>query len=151
MLQEYGLRQWLCKAVGEHHISRYVAQVDPYSCRQICRKIVLGCTVYNCNSGVDCDPDARDQWLWIGDHVRGSRDAELIQDMRHLWKSGAAFSEVVVFAIGRDLASGLLFSQSPVDRSSKSDDQSTCRFIVIRASSIVRIDRTSQCAFCFSS
>ena len=76
--------------------------------------------------------------------MRGDRDAELVQEMRDLGGSHAAYSEGAVFGIGRGLGSRLLFSRSPVDRSSEGDDQSTCRFIVIRASSIVRIDITSK-------
>ena len=80
-----------------------------------------------------------------------SRDAEIVQKMRDLGESHAAYSEGIVFGIGHGLGSRLLFSQSPVGHISKGDDHSTCRFIVIRASSIVRIDITSKCAFSLSS
>ena len=80
-----------------------------------------------------------------------SCDAELVQEMRDLCESRAAYSKGVVFGIGRGLGSRHLFSRSPVDHSSEGDDQSTCRLIVIRASSIVRIKITSKCTFCFSS
>jgi len=40
LLQEGGLRQWLCEAVGEHLSSRYVAQVDLSISSHICIKIV---------------------------------------------------------------------------------------------------------------
>jgi len=84
-------------------------------------------------------------------HVRDCRDAELVQEMRDLCESHAAYSKGIVCGIGRGLGSRLLFSRSPVDCSSEGDDQSTCRFIVIQASSIVRIDITSKCACSFSS
>src|SRR5882757_9216283 len=83
--------------------------------------------------------------------MRDSCDAELIQEMRDLCKSHAADSKGIVFSIGRGLGSRTLFSQSPVDRSSEGDDQSTSRFIVIWASSIVRINITSKCTFFFFS
>jgi len=47
-----------------------------------------------------------------------SRDAELIQEMRDLCESHATYSKGIVFGIGRGLGSRLLFSRSPVDRSS---------------------------------
>jgi len=81
--------------------------------------------------------------------VRNSRDAELVQEMRDLCESHAAYSKGIVFGISRRLGSQLLLSRSPVDCSSEGDDQSTSRFIVIRASSIVGIDITSRCAFSF--
>ena len=81
--------------------------------------------------------------------MRDSRDAELVQEMRDLCESHTAYSKGIVFGIGRGLGSRLLFSRLPVDRSSEGDDQSTCRFIVIWASSIVRIDITSKSAFSF--
>ena len=83
--------------------------------------------------------------------MRDRRDAELVQEMRDLRDSHAAYSKGIVFGMGRGLGSRLPFSRSPVDCSSAGDDQSTCRFIVIRASSIDRIDLTSKCAFSFSS
>ena len=82
--------------------------------------------------------------------MRDSRDAELVQEMHDLCESHAAYSKGIVFSIGRGLGSRLPLCRSPVNRSSEGDDQSTCQFIVIRASSIVRIDITSQCAFSFS-
>ena len=133
LLPEGGLWQWLCEAVCEHLSSRYVAQVDLSSSSHICSKIVLGRKVCNSNSAVDCVLDARDQWLWVGEHVRDSRDAELVHEMRDLCESHAAYFEGIVFGIGRGLGCLLLFSQFPVDRSSEGDDQSTCRFIVIRS------------------
>ena len=81
--------------------------------------------------------------------MRDSRDAELVQEMSDLCESHAAYSKAIVFGIGRGLGSRLLFSRSAVNRSSEGDDQSTRRFIVIRASSIVRIDITSKCAVSF--
>ena len=83
--------------------------------------------------------------------MRDSRDAELIQGMRDLCEFHAAYSKGIVFGIGRGVGSRLLFSRSPVDRSSEGDDQSACRFIVIWASSIVRIDIASKCAISFPS
>jgi len=83
--------------------------------------------------------------------VRDSWDAKLVQEMRDLCESHAAYSKRIVFGIGRGLGSRLLFSRSPVDRSSEGDDQSPCLCIVIRASSIVRIDITSKCSCFFSS
>jgi len=61
LLQEGGLWQWLCEAVGEHLSSRYVAQVDFSISSHICRKIVLGRNVCNCRSAVDFVLHARDQ------------------------------------------------------------------------------------------
>ena len=58
LLQEGGLRQWLCEAVGEHLSSRYVAQVNLSISPQICSKIVLGHNVCNCSSAVDSVLDA---------------------------------------------------------------------------------------------
>jgi len=151
LLQKGGLRQWLCEAVSDHLSSRYVAQFDLSIGSHICRKIVLGRNVCNCSSAVDSVLDARDQWLWIREHMRDSWDAELVQEMRDRCESYAAYSKGIVFGIGRGLGSGLLSSRSQVDRSSEGEDQSTFRFIVIWTSSIVQIDITSQCTFCFSS
>jgi hypothetical protein len=83
--------------------------------------------------------------------VRDSPDAELVQAMQYLGESPAANSKGIVFGIDRGLRCRQLFSRSPVDRSSERDDQSTCQSIVIRASSIVRNDITSKCAFTFTS
>jgi len=151
LLQEGGLRQWLCDGVGEHLSSRYVAQVNLSISGHICSKIVLGCNVCNCSSMVDSGLDGRNQSLWIGEHVRDSRDAKLIQEMRDLCESHAAYSEGTVFGIGCALGSRLRFPASPVDCSSEGDAQSTCQLIVIQASSIVQIDITSKCTFSFSS
>jgi hypothetical protein len=71
--------------------------------------------------------------------------------MRDLSESHAAYSKGIVFSIGRGLGSRLLLSGPPVNRSSEGDDQSTRQLIVIGASSIVRIDISSKCAFSFSS
>jgi len=68
--------------------------------------------------------------------MKDSQDAELYQEMRDLCESHAAYSKGIVFGIGRRLGSQLLFAHSPVERSSECDDRSTCRCIVIRASSI---------------
>ena len=89
--------------------------------------------------------------MWIGEHVRNNQDAELVQEMWDRCESHAAYSEGIVFSIIHGLDSRLLFSQSPVDCSSESDHQATCQFIVIQASSIVRIDITSKCAISSSS
>jgi len=83
--------------------------------------------------------------------VRDRRDAELVQEMRDLCESHAAYFKGIVFGIGRALGSKLLLSPTPFDRSSEGDDQYTSRFIVFRASSKVRINITSECAFSFSS
>ena len=61
LLQEGGLRQWLCEAVGEHLSSRSVAQVDLCISSHICSIILLGRNVCNCSSAVDSVLDARDQ------------------------------------------------------------------------------------------
>jgi len=151
LFQDVGFRQWLCEAVGEHLSSQYVAQVDLSISGHICSKIVLGRNVCNCIATVDSVLDAHDQRLWIGEYVSDRRHAELVQEMRDLCESHTAYSEGILFGIGRGLGSQLLFSRSPVDRSSEGDDQSTCWSIVIRASSILRIDITSKCAFSFSS
>jgi len=83
--------------------------------------------------------------------MRGSRDAELVQEIQHRCESHAAYSEGTVFGIGHGVGSWHLFSRSPIDRSSEGDDQSTCGFIVIWASSIIRNNITYKCAFSFSS
>jgi len=61
LLQEGGLRQWLCEAVSEHLSSRYIAQVDLSISIYICNMMVLRRNVCNCRSGVDPVYDARDQ------------------------------------------------------------------------------------------
>jgi len=147
LLHAGGLWQRLCEAVGQHLGSRYVTQVDLSIARYICCKIVRGCNVCNYSSTVDPVLDARDQWLWIREHMRDCRDAELVQEIQDLCESHAANSERIVFDIGRGQGNRLLVSQSPVDRSSEGDDQSTSWFIVLRVSSIVRIDITSRCIF----
>ena len=58
--------------------------------------------------------------------MRDRRDAELVQEMRDLGESHAAYSKGIVFGIGRGLGSLLLISRLPVDRSSDGADQSTC-------------------------
>jgi hypothetical protein len=83
--------------------------------------------------------------------VRDSRDDKLVQEVRDLCESHAAYSKGIVFGIGCGLGSRLRFSPPPDNRSSECDIQSTGRFIVIRASSIVQIGVTSKCAICFSS
>jgi len=151
LLQAGRLRHWLWEPVGEHLSSQYVAQVDLFISSHICSNIVLGCNECNCSSTVHSVLDARDQWLWIGEHVRDSWGAERIQEMRDLCESHAVYSEHVVFGNGRGLGSRLLFSWSAGDCSSEGDKQSTCPFIVMQASSIVRIDIIPKCAFSFSS
>jgi len=71
--------------------------------------------------------------------------------MGDLGESHAAYCKRIGFGISRGLGSQFLFSRSPVNHSSEGDDQSTSRCIVIRASTIVRIDVTSKSAFSFSS
>jgi hypothetical protein len=61
LLQEGGLRQWLCEAVGEYLSSQYVAQVDLSVSSHICSKIVLGWNMCNSSAAVDSVLDARDQ------------------------------------------------------------------------------------------
>jgi hypothetical protein len=61
LLQEGGLRQWLCEAVSEYLSSWDLAQVDLSIFCNICRKIVLGRNVCNCSSAVDSVLDACDQ------------------------------------------------------------------------------------------
>jgi len=104
LFQECELQQWLCGTVGEHLCSPYIAQVDLSISSHMCSKIVLGCNVCNCNSAVDSVLDAHTQWLWIGGHVRDSRDAKLIQEMRDLSVSHAADSKSIEFGIGHGLA-----------------------------------------------
>jgi len=77
------------------------------------------------------------------------RDAELTQVMWDLCETNAAYSKGIVFGMGHWLGSGLLFSQSTVNSSSEGDDCGSYGYVVIRASSIVRIDRTSKCSFSF--
>jgi len=151
LLQEGGLHQWLCETVGKYLSSQYIVQVDLSISRHICSKIVLGCNVCNCGSVVDSVLGDCDQWLWMREHMRDSQDAELDHEMQDLYEFYAAYSEGIVFGIGRGLGSRLLFSRSPVDRSSEGDDQSTHQFVLIRASSIVRIYITLKCAFSCSS
>jgi len=135
----------------EHLSSRYVAQVNLSVSSHICSRIVLGCNVCNCCSTVDSVLDARDQWLWIGEHMTDSWDPELVQMMQDLGESHAVYSEGIVFRISRGLGSQLLLSWTQVDRSSEGDDQSTCQLIVTRASSIVRMNITSKYTFFYSS
>jgi hypothetical protein len=82
--------------------------------------------------------------------VRDHRDAELVHEMRIWCESHLAYSQSIVFGISRGLCSRLLFSRSPVDRSSEGDHQSTCQIKVIWASGIVQSDITSKCTFYFS-
>ena len=70
--------------------------------------------------------------------------------MRNLGESHAGNSKGIVFGISGGQGSRLLFCQSQVDHSSEGDNQSACQFLAIRASSIVRIDITSNCAISFS-
>jgi len=151
LLQEVSLRQWLREAVGEHLSGRYIAQVDLSVSSHICSKIVLGRNVCICSSAVDSVLDTSDQWLCIREHMRDSRDAELVQEMRDLCESHTAYSKGIVFSIGGGLGSRLLLFWSPVNRSSEGDDQSTYWFLVIRASNIVWMNITSMCSFFFSS
>jgi hypothetical protein len=65
-------------------------------------------------------------------------------------ESHAAYSNGIVFGIGRGLGTRLLLSRSPVDPLSEHTDQSNCRFIVIKACSIVQINITFKCTFSFS-
>jgi len=83
--------------------------------------------------------------------VWGICDAELIQEMQDLCESHAAYTKGIVFGIGHGLGSRLLFCRCLVDRSSTGDDQSSCRFIVIGASSIVQINISTKCTFRFFS
>jgi len=149
--QETGLWERLCEAVSKHLSSEYIAHVNLSISRLICMKIVLGCDVCNCSSTVDSIFYACYQWPWIGEHMRDSRDADPVQEMWDLCESHAAYSKGILLGISCGLGSRLLFSRSPVDRSSQGDDQSTCGFIVIQASSIVRIDITFKCSISFSS
>jgi len=151
LLQEWRLRQWLFKAVGEHLSTLYVTQVNLSSSSHICSRIVLGRNVCNCGSVVGSFLDARDQWLWKREQMRDSQDGELVQEMRDQCQCYAEDSESIVFGIGCVLRSWLLFPGSSVRRSSEGGDLSTCWYIVIRASSKVRIDKTSRCAFSNSS
>jgi len=109
LLQEGGLWQWLCEAVGEHLNCRYVAQVDLSLSSHICSMIVLDCNVCNCSSVLDSVFDARDQWLWILEYVRDSRDAELVQEMRDLCESHSTYSKGIVFGTGVDWAVDFCF------------------------------------------
>jgi len=61
LLQEGGLQQWLCEAIGEHLSSRYVAQVDLSISSHICSKILLGRNVCNWSTAVDSVLDAGNQ------------------------------------------------------------------------------------------
>jgi len=71
--------------------------------------------------------------------------------MQELCESHAAYAYGVVSGVSCGLGSRLLISLSAVDHSSEGDDQPTCQFIVIRASTIVQIDIISKCAFSISS
>jgi len=149
--KEGGLWQWLGEAVGEHLSSRYVAQFDPSFSIHTCSKIVLGCNACNCSSAVHSVLDARGQWLWIGKHLRDSRHVELVHEMRDLCESHAAYSKGIVFGIRRGMRSQPLLSPSSVNRSSTGDEQTTCRLIVMRASTMVLIDIASECTLSVSS
>jgi len=149
--QDGGFWQRVCEAVGKYLSSQCLAQVDLSISSHICSKIVFGRNVCDWISAVDSVHDARDQWLWFGEHVRESQNAELIQDWRDLGESHEAYSRGIVFGIGSGLCSWHLLSRPVVRRSSTGDHQSTCQCIVILASGIVRIDITSSCAFSFSS
>jgi len=149
-LRAGGLLPWLCEAVGGHLSSQYVTQVDLSFSGHLFSMTVLGRNVCNCSSAINSVLDARTQWQWIGEHMRDGWYAERVQEMRDLCESIAANSQSIVFSIGRGLGSRLLFSRSPVDGSFKRDDQSTCQFIVIRASSLVRVNIPSKCVFYFS-
>jgi len=122
LLQDGRLRQWLFEAVGEHLSSQYLAQVDLSVSSHICSKIVLGCNVCNCSSTVDSFLHTRDQWHWIREHMKDSRDAELVQEMQYRCESHAAYSKGIGFSLGRGLGSRLLISWSAIDRSSESYD-----------------------------
>jgi len=137
LLQAVRLQQWLCEAVSKHLRSRYVVQVYLSISSHMWSKRVFGRNVCNCSSAVYSVLDRRDQWQRIEEHLRDSRDAELVQKMWALCKCHAAYCEGIVFGIVHSLRSWLLYSWSPVDRSSEGVDQSTCRFIVIWACSIV--------------
>jgi hypothetical protein len=50
LLQEGGLQQWLCEAVGKHLSSRYIAPVNLSISSHICSKMVLRRNVCNCSS-----------------------------------------------------------------------------------------------------
>jgi hypothetical protein len=63
LLQEGGLWQWRCEAVGEHLSSWYVAQVHLSVSSHSCGKILLSCDVCNSSSAVDSGLDARYQGL----------------------------------------------------------------------------------------
>jgi hypothetical protein len=108
LLQEGRLQQSLWKAVGEHLCGRYIPQVDLSISNQICCKIVLGYNVCHSSSVVDSVLVPRDQWVGIGEHLRGSWDAELIQEMWDLYECHASYSEGVVFGISHALGSRLL-------------------------------------------
>ena len=151
LLPEGRLWEWLCEAVCEHLSSRYIAHVNLSISSHIFSKIVLDWNAYNSSSAVDAVINACNRWLWIGEYLRRSRNTELVQVMWGLCQSDAAYSKGIVFGISQVLGSGLLSSRSPVDHSSEGEDCSTCRWIVTRASSVVRIDITSQCTFSFFS
>jgi hypothetical protein len=108
MLQEGGLRQWLCEPVGENLSSWYVAQVNLSISSHICSKMVLGCNVCNWSSAVDSVLDARDRWLWIREHVRDRWDAKHFQKMGDLCKSDAVYSKGIVLGISHGLGSRLV-------------------------------------------
>jgi len=116
-----------------------------------CQQIQLGRNVFNCSSMVDSILDAHDQSVWIGEHVMDGWDLQLVQQMQDLCEPHAAYSKGIVLGINHGLGCRLLYSRSPVNRSSEGDVQTTSWFTIIRASSIVRINVSSKCAFSFSS
>jgi hypothetical protein len=79
--------------------------------------------------------------------MRDIWDTVLVHQMRELCESHAAQYKGIIFGIGCALGIRLLFSSSPVLRSSEGDDRCTRQLFVIRASRIVRINTTSKCGF----
>jgi len=146
-LQDDGLQQWLCEVVGEHLSSQYIAQVDLFIPSHICSNILLGSNVCNCSSAVDSILDARDQHLSIGQHLKNSQEAKLVEEMWDMSQSHAAYFEGVLYYISHGLGSWHRFSEIAVDQSSKDDDLSTFRFVVTQVSSIVWLDIIYNCAF----
>ena len=61
LLQEGGLRQRLCEAVGKHLSSWYITQVDLFICSHGCRKMVFCRNVCKCSSAGDSVLDSHNQ------------------------------------------------------------------------------------------
>jgi len=116
----------------------------------MCNKILPSCNVCNCGYVVDSVLDASDQWVWMGEHGRDNWNAGLVQELWHLCESHMAYTNGIIFGIGRWLGCRLLHSRSEVDCSFQGEDQCGHELIAIWASIIVTNDITSSWTFNFA-